>query len=200
MYARASISSRIEALCREAGPAIFFAVLTALGAQFAIRLPFSPVPVTLQVLVVLISGLALGSRGGLSSQLGYLTAGALGLPVFAGGTGGLAVFLGPTGGYLMAFPVAAWLGGRVSEALRGHRMGLLVAALAALAVIYSGGGLWLAVWLQAARLGSFDNALVGAWHLGVRPFILVDLIKAFLAAAAVGGSQTLWRKWLEPGS
>ncbi|MGQ9598515.1 MAG: biotin transporter BioY [Anaerolineae bacterium] len=198
MYAKATISNRIEAFCREAGPSIFFAALTALGARIAIRLPFSPVPVTLQVLVVLMSGLALGSRRGFIAQLGYLTAGMLGAPVFAGGTGGPAVFLGPTGGYLMAFPVAAWVAGRLGAILWIHGLGLLAAALAALAVIYGGGGLWLTIWLQATQLGSFETALVGAWHLGVRPFILVDLVKAFLATAAVGGSQTLWRKWLEP--
>ena len=115
MYARVKTFDNISLLVRDLALATLFAALTALGAQIAVRLPFSPVPVTLQVLMVIGCGLILGSRRGLTSQLTYLAAGVLGLPVFAGGTGGPAVILGPTGGYLLAFPVAAFAAGWLSE-------------------------------------------------------------------------------------
>ena len=117
MYERATTWAKTNALVSEVLVATFFATLTALGAQIAVRLPFSPVPATLQVLMVIVTGLALGSRRGFTSMVAYLTAGALGLPVFAGGNGGLVYLFGPTGGYLLAFPVAAFVAGRVSERL-----------------------------------------------------------------------------------
>lgn len=86
-----------------------FAGLTALGAR--LEIPHSPVPYTLQTLVVLLAGAFLGARNGAISQLSYLTAGLLGAPVFAGGAAGLAPFIGPTGGYLLGFPVGAAVAG-----------------------------------------------------------------------------------------
>lgn len=75
---------------------ISFAGLTALGAQ--IEVPNYPVPFTLQTFFVLLAGAFLGVRNGSIAQVVYLAVGALGLPVFAGGTFGIAKLLGPTGG------------------------------------------------------------------------------------------------------
>lgn len=196
MYARATTFDKTHPLVREVIVIALFAALTALGARIAIRLPFTPVPVTLQVLMVIGAGLALGGRRGLMSQLAYLTAGALGLPVFAGGTGGLAVIFGPTGGYLMAFPVAALAAGLLSETLkRNGWVGPFVASLVALAIIYGGGVLWLAAWLRRTGVASFAAAVAEAWRLGVKPFLLVDLAKVVLAASAVGSSRALLTRW-----
>jgi len=82
-----------------------FAAATAIAAR--LEIPHSPVPYTLQTLLVLLSGAFLGWRNGAMSQLLYLAAGSLGLPVFAGGAAGLVSILGPTGGYLLAFPASA---------------------------------------------------------------------------------------------
>src|SRR5438093_7348200 len=82
-------------------------LVTALGAQLAIPLPWSPVPITGQTFAVVLSGALLGARRGFLAQALYLAEGALGLPVFAAGAAGPAVFAGPTAGYLMAFPFAA---------------------------------------------------------------------------------------------
>lgn len=194
MYTESATLVTPNSRLREAAAVAFFGGLTALGAQVALPLPFSPVPITLQVLMVILSGLALGSRRGLMSQLGYVAAGALGLPVFAGGTGGLGVVLGPTGGYLMAFPLAACIAGLVSERLgRRHKAGTVVASLAAIAVIYGGGATWLAIWLSVTGSHTMGAAFTRAWYLGVRPFILVDLAKAVLAAAGGGVQAPLSR-------
>ncbi|KUK16848.1 biotin transporter BioY, partial [Thermococcus sibiricus] len=98
---------------REITYAALFAALTAVGAQIAI--PLGTVPITLQVLFVLLSGLILGAKLGFLSQIVYLFMGAIGLPVFANFSGGLAYIYGPTGGYLISFPLAAFLAGLVSE-------------------------------------------------------------------------------------
>ena len=81
---------------------ILFVAFTAVGAQLAVRLPFTPVPVTLQTLFVVLAGLVLGPRDGFYAMSSYLAIGALGAPVFACFGFGPAAILGPTGGYLIA--------------------------------------------------------------------------------------------------
>src|SRR3954468_17071773 len=86
----------------------------ALASQVAIPLPGTPVPLTLQPLVVVLAGLVLGPMAGAASMVLYLLAGVSGLPVFAPiGAPVIARLAGPTGGYLLAYPVAAFLAGRI---------------------------------------------------------------------------------------
>lgn len=101
--------------------ASLFAALIAAGAFLAI--PIGPVPIVLQNMFVLLTGLLLGRRWGLAAVGIYLLAGAIGLPVFAGGTGGLGRILGPTGGYLIAYLPAVWMVGAITErtAIRNAR-------------------------------------------------------------------------------
>src|SRR6476646_12245479 len=97
---------------------LFVTALTAAAAQVSIPLPFTPVPFTLQPMVVLLGGAALGSRLGMSSQVLYLLAGIAGLPVFAASPvlpQGIGRLLGPTGGYLLSYPIAAFLAGALAE-------------------------------------------------------------------------------------
>jgi len=88
--------------------AALFAALTGAVAWFKIPLPFTPVPITLQTLMVLLSGAMLGAYFGALSMIIYLILGAIGLPVFAGGSSGVGALLGPSGGYLFSYPVAAF--------------------------------------------------------------------------------------------
>ncbi|MBE3036962.1 MAG: biotin transporter BioY, partial [Candidatus Atribacteria bacterium] len=90
-------------------------MLMAISANAFVYLPFTPVPITMQVLTVLISAIALGSRLAFLSQLQYVLAGLLGAPVFAGFKSGLSVVLGPTGGYIMGFLAAAFIAGYIYE-------------------------------------------------------------------------------------
>jgi biotin transport system substrate-specific component len=171
----------------------FFAVITAIGAQITIQLPFSPVPVTMQVMMVILSGLILGSKRGFASQIAYLAAGLAGLPVFSAGMSGLPALFGPTGGYLLAFPFAAFVAGWIRQRAIRRMMTLnyLAASLAAIGVIYGAGVLWLGHWLGQ---GMNTVALVQAWKLGCAPFIAVDLVKAVSATVAVRtGQETLLR-------
>ena len=95
--------------------ASLFAALTAAVAWFKIPLPFTPVPITLQTLMVLLSGAMLGSYYGAVAMIIYLALGAIGLPVFAGGSSGVGSLLGPTGGYLFSYPLAAFVIGKMIE-------------------------------------------------------------------------------------
>jgi biotin transport system substrate-specific component len=121
----------------------------------------------------------------------YLLAGVSGAPFFAAPPhAGPQVLVGPTGGYLVGFALAAYVVGYLHQRFlaRGQRsyprafVGALAASLAGIAVIYACGWSWLSVWLQAHGVNP-----AAAFRLGVKPFILVDLVKAILATLAVHG-------------
>src|ERR1041385_5498438 len=164
-------------------------VLIAIAAQIAIPLPFTPVPLTMHPLAVLMVGVALGSaRGAFAASL-YLLEGASGLPGFAQAHGGALWLIGPTAGYLWSYPAAAWLAGWFSERGWGSTVLRSVAGmLAALAVIYAGGWAWLAgLTLPRAAL-----------YAGVTPFVLADAIKIALGAALLPYAQRLVAKTTLP--
>jgi biotin transport system substrate-specific component len=169
---------------------IFFALATGACTQIAIHLPFTPIPVTLQVLAVLLSGLVLGSRWGAISQIQYLAMGAIGMPVFAGFKAGAAAFFGPTGGYLLGFVAGAYVAGLIFERLQNStRLAAFIAGVAGILAIYSPGFTWLSVWLRFSGVGSIGGALHGAFVMGVAPFIVVDALKAVAAASLATGGR-----------
>ena len=168
------------------GAVLFVTVLTIVAAQVSIPLPFTPVPFTLQPMVVLLGGAALGSRLGMSSQILYLALGIAGLPVFAASPilpQGFARLLGPTGGYLMSYPLAAFVVGYLAERGFDRRYSTSVIAMfAGLAIIFTFGVLWLAF---GAHVG-----LAGAIRTGLLPFIPADIVKVLLAATLLPAA---WR-------
>jgi biotin transport system substrate-specific component len=158
--------------------ASLLASLTAVGAQ--IQIPIGPVPIVLQNLFVLLAGLLLGPRWGLTSIAVYVLVGACGAPVFAGGKGGLAAFAGPTGGYLLGYILAALVVGWIA-CRRQQRMSLdILAVISGSLLIYALGVPWLK-WVTA---WPWEKALM----LGMLPFIPGDAVKA---AAAVMLARTL---------
>jgi biotin transport system substrate-specific component len=167
-----------------AAAVVLLAALTAAAAQISIQLPFTPVPFTLQPMVVLLGGAALGSRLGMASQVLYLLAGIAGLPVFAASSilpPGPLRLLGPTGGYLMAYPFAAFVTGWLAE--RGFDRRYFTSVLAmtvGLAVVFTSGVLWLALFAAPAPTG-----LRAAVATGLVPFFPADVFKLFVAAAAL---------------
>jgi biotin transport system substrate-specific component len=147
------------------------AIAVAVSAQVAIPVPGSLVPFTLQPLAVLIVGGLLGPRLGALSLVLYLGMGAAGLPVFAPmGVPGFGRLIGPTGGFLIAFPFAAAVTGKLAGA--SYRSCVL-AALAGMAVIFAGG---------IAQLSLIAPDRVAAM---ITPFLAADLVKALLAGAVI---------------
>ncbi len=164
---------------------MIFAAVTALTARITIYLPFTPVPITLQTLAVVLSGLVLGAWGGTLAQLTYLGLIAVGLPFDANGLGP-ASFFGPTAGYLLGFVPAAFVTGRLAECFSyQNRWRYFVAAVAGVLVLYLAGASWLAM-----MLGNWQKA----WLAGVAPFILFDLGKAALAAGVAESGKLLVRR------
>ncbi|MGH7631443.1 MAG: biotin transporter BioY [Gemmatimonadales bacterium] len=154
------------------------AATVALAAQVAVPLPFTPVPMTLQPLAVLVVGGLLGARLGAAALALYIALGALGLPVFTPvGPPGAARLLGPTGGYLLAYPVAAaitgWLGARPTARPAAR---LLLACAAGMVVIHLGG---------SAQLAILTGDVSVATRFGLVPFLTGDLLKIGLAALVI---------------
>lgn len=156
---------------------LVFAIAMAVSARVSVMTSLSPVPITFQVLVVVLSGFVLGARDGFIAQILYLQAILLGAPLTATGLAGPLAFASPTAGYLFAFPVAAALAGWLSQHSTSLRpLGRALGGLCALAVIYAVGMVW---------LSAFVGGLGNAWKLGVLPFLGVDLLKVVLATAVL---------------
>lgn len=165
---------------------LFLTALTAAAAQMSVHLPFTPVPATLQPMVVLVGAAALGSRLGASSQVLYLLLGIIGLPVFAASPilpPGLGRLFGPTGGYLLAYPIAAFVAGALAERGFDRRyVTSVVAMMAGLGILFLGGVLWLAFF--ASGLGGAVG-LPAALVTGLYPFVVQDLIEVCIAAGVL---------------
>ena len=168
---------------------LFLTALTAAAAQISIPVPFTVVPFTLQPMIVLLGGLALGPRLGASSQVLYLMAGAVGLPVFAASATlppGALRLLGPTAGYLLSYPVAAWLVGHLARRGFDRRYATSVVAMTAgLLVIYASGATWLSIFAGGAAQSAGGSQTVLA--TGVYPFFVADIMKLVAAAGILPG-------------
>jgi biotin transport system substrate-specific component len=155
------------------------AVLTAVAAQIAI--PMWPVPITGQTFAVLLVGAVLGASRGALSMITYFSLGAAGLPVFTGAVAGIT--FGTTFGYLVGFIAAAAVVGWFSQ-LNWHKRtsGVIASFAIGNAVIYLFGLPWLAFALSNLSLASDISAVLMA---GLLPFLVGDVIKMALAAAAL---------------
>lgn len=149
--------------------ASFAVIIAAMTVSARIQVPSFPVPMTLQTLVVLLSGLVAGPRVAAAGVASYLAFGFAGAPVFASG-GGIAYLTSPTAGFLLSFVAATWVTGVLSTRVQGW-VGMTLAVLLGTAVIYAIGIGWL-----AATIG-FGTAL----KVGMLPFLLGDAVKAALA-------------------
>jgi biotin transport system substrate-specific component len=155
---------------RELAVAALFTALLSVSAYVAI--PVGSVPFTLQVYVVLLAGMVLGSRLAALSVAAYLVLGLV-APVYSGGTSGLGVLFGPTGGYLFGFVAAAVMTGVIAGRPDAGLPRLLTAGLVGLAPIYALGATWLALQLHLTPAAAVAS--------GVAPFIWVDIGKAVAA-------------------
>jgi biotin transport system substrate-specific component len=174
---------------------LFLTTLTAAAAQVSVHLPFTPVPATLQPMVVLVGAAALGGRLGASSQVLYLLLGVAGLPVFAASPflpQGLGRLFGPTGGYLLAYPIAAFVAGTLAERGFDRRyFTSVIAMIAGLGTLFLGGVLWLAF----VALGPGGTVgVTAALETGFYPFVVQNVVQVCVA----GGLLPMVWKLLAP--
>ena len=153
-----------------------------------VQIPFYPVPMTMQTLVVLGIGAACGWRLAMATLILYMIEGATGLPVFAGTPErgiGLAYMAGPTAGYLIGFVAAGGLVGWLAEkGADKNAFKMFTAMLAGTAVIYLFGTMWLSLYIGT------EKAIIS----GLAPFIYGDILKAALAAALFPAAWSLLKK------
>jgi len=158
---------------------VFFALIgsIALAVSSKIKIPFYPVPMTMQTLVVLMIGIGFGWKLGLATISLYLFEGIIGLPVFSGSPEkgvGLIYFTGPTMGYLLGFLVAVYISGKFiyDNNLVKNFFKLLLAT----SFIYILGMAW---------LGSLIGWEKPIFQLGAQPFLLAELLKILIATFAI---------------
>lgn len=178
-------------IARSLGMTFVFAAMTAGMAQIGFHLPNNPVPVTFQVLAMLLSGLLLGSRLGALAQLEYIIAGLAGAPIFYGFSHGPAVLLGPSGGYLPGMVLGASVTGLIFE--RAKKQDVFRASLAGLAgaaIVWWCGFTWLC--MLGTATGA-NHPQLWAWLLGVAPFMGVDLLKVTVASMVATGKVN-WKR------
>ena len=165
---------------------ILIAGTILLTASAKVQVPFYPVPMTLQTLVVVALGLFLGPVRGSGIVIAYILQGLAGYPVFAGtppAPSGLAYVAGPTGGYLAGFAISAFAAGWLAR--KGYSKtipGALTVAVVASALIYAPGLAWLGVFT------GYGERLLTA---GFYPFLLGDLVKSVIAGLLFIGASAV---------
>ena len=163
-------TSKIEKIIKLTLITIIGSVLITISAK--IKIPFYPVPMTMQTFVILLIGITLGYRMGLATVMLYLLEGIVGLPVFASSPEkgiGIAYFIGPTMGYLIGFLVAVYFAG-----LFKYDKGIIntfLKLIFSVSFIYIFGLIWL-----GALIG-WDKPI---FKLGAQPFLLAELFKILL--------------------
>ena len=158
---------------------VFFALLgsVALAISSKIKIPFYPVPMTMQTFIVLVIGIGFGWKLGLATISLYLFEGIIGLPVFSGTPEkgvGLVYFTGPTMGYLLGFLVAVYVSGKFiyDDILLRIFLKLLLAT----SFIYILGITW---------LGNLIGWEKPVFQLGAQPFLIAELFKVLLATFTI---------------
>jgi biotin transport system substrate-specific component len=187
VQALAAVESFSRTLPGKAVVVLSASLFVAVAAHCTVPLPFTPVPLTLGDLAVLLVGLFLGPRLAFAALALYLAEGAVGLPVFAPGLPGLAHFFGPTGGYLFAYPFAAAIAGFLARAFRrAPRFAAAgVAAFAASLLIMTSGAAWLGFYLHHSAALTFK--------LAVLPFLPGQIVK-IVSAAGIYSATVIGRR------
>jgi biotin transport system substrate-specific component len=163
---------------------VFLALLgsVALAISSKIKIPFYPVPMTMQTLIVLVVGIGFGWKLGLATVSLYLFEGIIGLPVFSGTPEkgiGLVYFTGPTMGYLMGFLVTVFLSGKFNFDNNYYLINIIknfLKLLLATSFIYILGMIWL------GNLIGWEKPI---FQLGAQPFLLAELFKILIATFAI---------------
>ena len=157
-----------------------------LAISSKVQIPLTPVPVTLQTLVLLVMSMFLGWRGAVGATSLYLFQGAIGLPVFAHG-GGFIILFGPTGGYLFGFLIASLVVGYLAEKGWDKSVVLTFTSMTiGTLIIYLFGVIWL------SYLKDLNTALV----FGLLPFITPDILKICLGTCIITAGWEISEKFI----
>ena len=187
-----SNNSLVSSLLGKKTNDLVYVLLTSVIGSFLlaisskVQIPLTPVPVTLQTLVLLVMSMFLGWRGAVGATSLYLFQGAIGLPVFAHG-GGFIILFGPTGGYLFGFLIASLVVGYLAEKGWDKSVVLTFTSMTiGTLIIYLFGVIWL------SYLKDLNTALV----FGLLPFITPDILKICLGTCLVSAGWEISEKFI----
>ncbi len=202
---RTSVRKGVEDFLMKLALSLAFVILMWISANSFMYLPFTPVPLTMQVLTVLLSAIVLGGYWAAFTQIEYIFLGLIGAPVFAGFRNGFMAISGPTGGFIIGFVAAGFAAGllysvitkRFNQGMKDHeqlnRLIAFVSSLAGIIIIYSLGYFHFLGYISAASgYPVTSNLLLTAFNLAVAPFIIFDLIKIFMILAILEISRKSW--------
>ena len=175
-----SKKTKVAFSAKELSIIAIFAAITAVLAQIAVPLPFTPMPISFGLVAVYITGILLKPRHAAFAQFCYLALGAVGVPVFGNFRGGIGALFGPTGGYLLVYPIMAWIvaitlnNPKSRQAERSQSKSFLflktgISICIAHTILYLGGTTWLSV--------TTGNTFLASLSLAVFPFIPLDIVK-----------------------
>lgn len=156
----------------------FFTSLTIIGAMISIDL--GTIPITMQTVCVLLSGLVLGPRLGTYSQISYLLLGLIGLPVFAGGRGGLQSLVSPSFGFILGFVIAAYVTGFIVERLGYSSFNIILSLIVGTVVIFLVGIAYMDFILNGYL--NKDLNMMEILKIGLIPFIPGEILKISLGS------------------
>ncbi|TFV95119.1 biotin transporter BioY [Orlajensenia leifsoniae] len=172
--------------------AVFAALIAALTLPGAIPTGALGLPITLQTLGVLLAGAIIGPKKGTLAVVVYVALGAIGLPIYAGGTGGLGILFGPTGGFLFGFILCAFVVGWLTARLLPRYPfwpALGLTAVGGILSVYLIGIPWLAV---------TTGTPIGAVALGMVAFLPGDLIKVLVTVSVAKAVHRAWPGLITP--
>lgn len=164
-----------------------FATLTALAAQVRVPLPWTPVPMTLQLLAVLLTGLSLAPTASAAAMALYVACGAAGLPVFSADCAGI---LGISGGYLVGFVVAAWVIARLRGRAEASAFRLVGAAIGGTFLLFTCGAFGLFVWAIGYGLDPVTTVASGSL-----PFVPKAMVEVGVAVSLVTATRGFRERW-----
>ena len=162
---------KLEKIIKLATISIFGTILLTISAKT--KIPFYPVPMTMQTFVVLFLGIALGYRIAVATVVLYLFEGLVGIPVFASG-GGWVYFTGPTTGYLIGFIFSAFFAGYLK--LSADPLIVLLKLIFSLSFIYLFGLIWL------GAFSGWEKSFFEIFEIGAKPFLLAESYKVLILA------------------
>lgn len=154
-----------------------FTALTIVGAM--IKIPVGAVPITLQLLFVLLSGMILGAKLGTLSQIIYALLGLIGLPIFSGG-GGPSYILKPSFGFVIGFILTSYIVGKIIEKLKLNIVNILIASFIGIVIIYMIGVPYMYIIIN--NVMHVKMGLLKALETGCLIFLPADIIKCIIAS------------------
>lgn len=148
--------------------------MLSITAYISFPIPFTPILITAQTVVINLIGLTLNPKKSVTTILVFLLIGTIGIPVFSGGRAGIGILVGPSGGYFLGFVIAVF----AMSYLRGNKIDfkryLFLTIVVGTPIIYFFAAMWMSYYN--------GSTIIDTIKIAILPFIVGDIIKGFIAS------------------